>query len=375
MFENLFFGTHLVSATIIFIFFSLLLKLSSIKSRWVWNPIFCASVLAYSLRVLTTDSFPILAELLNLIEFLAPILFIICIRANFQEPFSIGLIEKAAFTVLLPILVLSKTLNVTNDFSEGLFSWLLWTPYFISLICVFAAFWVAIKDWNTDLVDKRRLLRRILVFGFSPLIVIALSLHALALIYPVDAPGYKATIALIYGLSAYGLILIGGYLEPDWLGDIGGSDNPEPSSESSNAEGKIENVVERNDTGNIQPESNAMEDLYVEELKALDDVMAKQKYYRQTGLTIAQLAGYLGQPEYRLRKAINQGLGFRNFKSFLNKYRVYDAAEQLRQNKQTKSILNISIDAGFNGLSTFNRAFKDHFGETPSEFRSKTDKL
>ncbi|OUS04881.1 hypothetical protein A9Q81_05190 [Gammaproteobacteria bacterium 42_54_T18] len=125
MFETLYFGTHLVSTTVIFIFLSLLLKLCSIKSRWVWNPIFCVSVLAYNLRVMTSDIFPILAEVLNLFEFLAPILFIICIRANFQEPFFVGLIEKTAFTVLLPTLVLSKYVIDTNDINEGLFPWLL----------------------------------------------------------------------------------------------------------------------------------------------------------------------------------------------------------------------------------------------------------
>jgi len=239
------------------------------------------------------------------------------------------------------------------------------------LICVFAAFWVAIKDWSTDLVDKRRLLRQIFVFGFSPLIVIALILHALAVIYPVDAPGYNATIALIYGLSAYGLLLIGGYLEPDWLGHLGSSDNPETISEPSNAEGKVESVVERNETGNMQPVSNSMGDLYAEELNALDDVMANQKYYRQTGLTMAQLADYLGQPEYRLRKAINQGLGFRNFKSFLNKYRVYDAAEQLSQNKQSPFSISLSM-RDLMGCRLLIVLLKIIFEKLPANFVEKT---
>lgn len=357
MSEQLFLGTHLVSATIIFVFLALLIKLCKVNSRWVWNPIFCVCVLAYNVRVLTAHSYPVLAEFINVLEFLAPIVFIVCIRVNFQDPFFIGLIERVALGVLLPILLISKTLNSTNDISEEAFFWLVWAPYLISLICVFSAFWVAVKDWATDLVDKRRQLRQIFVFGFSPLILIALTLHALALIYPINALEYNSAIALIYGFGAFSLILIGGYLEPDWLNQLENVDNDNIPSKPSPSGSTIENAI-----GNP----------YAEELRALDNAMSMQKYYKQTGLTMSQLSGYLEYPEYRVRKAINQGLSFRNFKSFLNQYRVLDAAEQLKKD-HSKSVLNISIDAGFNGLSTFNRAFKDHFGMTPSEFRNKVE--
>jgi len=338
----------------------------------MWNPILCMCVLSYNLRILSTNNFPFLAELFNMMEFLAPIVFIVCIRVNFQEPFAIGLIEKLAFLALLPSVILSKMINVTNDASEGPFPWLLWIPYLISLLCVLAAFLVAIKDWSTDLVDKRRQLRTILVFGFSPLIIIALTLHALAIIYPTHSPEYNSAIASIYGFSAFILILIGGYLEPVWYGKYERNIAPPIHSSPPIVKGDNENKIGLG-KAITEEASSTIPNHYTVELQALNDAMEKQKYYRQAGITIAQLANVTNQPEYRLRKAINQGLGFRNFKSYLNQYRTLDAANQLRQKNQIKSILDISIDAGFNGLSTFNRAFKDHFGETPTEFRNKTE--
>jgi len=326
-------------------------------------------VLSYNLRILFSNNFPLLAELFNIIEFLAPVVFIICIRVNFQEPFTLGVIEKLAFVALLPSIILTKVLNVTNDIDAGPFHWILWIPYLISLLCVLAAFLVAIKDWSTDLVDKRRELRRILVFGFSPLIIIALTLHALAIIYPIHAPELNSAIASIYGFSAFILLLIGGYLEPVWYGKY--ESNPLYTHlPPSTCKGTDENRADF-EKAVTQEARSKIPNQYTEELQALNDAMEKQKYYRQAGITISQLAVITDQPEYRLRKAINQGLGFRNFKNFLNQYRILDAANQIKQKDQTKSILDISIDAGFNGLSTFNRAFKDHFGETPTEFRNK----
>ena len=101
--------------------------------------------------------------------------------------------------------------------------------------------------------------------------------------------------------------------------------------------------------------------------------MTAQRVYREPSLTIAALALRMGLPEHRLRKLINEGLGHRNFSSFLNAYRIADAKRALRDPALADTpVLTIAMDAGFQSLGPFNRAFKADTGLTPTEFRRKS---
>lgn len=78
----------------------------------------------------------------------------------------------------------------------------------------------------------------------------------------------------------------------------------------------------------------------------------------------------LDVPEHRLRQAINEGLGYRNFNAFLNHYRIEDARLALADAAQREvPVLTIAMDAGFQSIGPFNRAFKAETGVTPTEFR------
>jgi len=105
-------------------------------------------------------------------------------------------------------------------------------------------------------------------------------------------------------------------------------------------------------------------------LAALRRLMEHDRAYREEGLSIGGLAGKLGIPEHGLRRLINRRLGYRNFNAFLNRYRLDDVTAALADPAQEAvPILTIAIDAGFQSLGPFNRAFKAQTGMTPSEFR------
>lgn len=105
-------------------------------------------------------------------------------------------------------------------------------------------------------------------------------------------------------------------------------------------------------------------------IATLERLMTVDRLYRQEGLTIGALAGRLGLPEHRLRRTINRGLGFRNFNEYLNRHRLADARQALADATQADvPILTIALDAGFQSLGPFNRAFKADTGMTPTEFR------
>ena len=105
-------------------------------------------------------------------------------------------------------------------------------------------------------------------------------------------------------------------------------------------------------------------------LRRLDRLMTVERIYRQEGLTIATLATRLDLPEHRLRQVINEGLGHRNFNAFLNRYRIDEAKASLSDTGQRDvPVLTIAMDAGFQSIGPFNRAFKADTGLTPTEFR------
>lgn len=92
--------------------------------------------------------------------------------------------------------------------------------------------------------------------------------------------------------------------------------------------------------------------------------------WKEEGLTISQLAFQLDSQEHRVRRAINQALGFRNFARFINGYRVQAAMELLADpHKADSSVLSIAYAVGFASLGPFNRAFRDITGLTPSQYR------
>jgi AraC-like DNA-binding protein len=99
-------------------------------------------------------------------------------------------------------------------------------------------------------------------------------------------------------------------------------------------------------------------------------LMADERVYRQENITIGVLAGRLKIPEYRLRRLINQRLGHRNFNVFLNNHRIEEAKAALADPAQAEvPVITIAMDAGFQSLGPFNRAFKAVTGVTPTEYR------
>jgi len=103
---------------------------------------------------------------------------------------------------------------------------------------------------------------------------------------------------------------------------------------------------------------------------ALLRLMADERIYRHDNITIGTLATKLRIPEYRLRRLINQRLGYRNFNVFLNNHRIEEAKAALADPSQAEvPVITIAMDAGFQSLGPFNRAFKATTGVTPTEYR------
>lgn len=98
--------------------------------------------------------------------------------------------------------------------------------------------------------------------------------------------------------------------------------------------------------------------------------MSSERLYTNHDLRVGSLAAMLNVPEYKLRKKINQQLGYRNFNHFVNHYRISEASEKLLADVRIP-VLSIALDVGFRSISSFNTAFQAQFGVSPTQYRNQ----
>jgi AraC-like DNA-binding protein len=109
-------------------------------------------------------------------------------------------------------------------------------------------------------------------------------------------------------------------------------------------------------------------------LKRLNARFLPERLYARPSLTITELAGLLGSQEHVLRHVINGGLGFRSFSDFLHSHRLREASRRLRDPTARRiPVLTIALDVGYGSIGPFNRAFKERFGMTPTQYRRAPD--
>jgi len=227
----------------------------------------------------------------------------------------------------------------------------------IGLTCNALAAWYALAERSVDLVEERRRLRSVLI--------VAVALYSTVIITSEIAyPNGSGSAALSLGISA-GLLLLTvvfavvllsvnqtGSVIPFGLAEP----HPLPVAARVPAAGPVGGLSDRDEDARL--------------LSALRRLMDHERAYREEGLSIGSLAAKLGASEHGLRRLINQQLGHRNFNAFLNGYRLDDVMTALADPAQeTVPILTMALDAGFQSLGPFNRAFKSKTGMTPSEFR------
>jgi AraC-like DNA-binding protein len=139
----------------------------------------------------------------------------------------------------------------------------------------------------------------------------------------------------------------------------------EPSSEVQS----VPVEPEQNESGNAS--------VTIDQISKVQSYMEIEKPYLDSKLNLESLAVRLKLPERTLSRLINQHLN-KNVVEYINSYRVSEAKKLLvAEGSESKPMLNVMADSGFNSKSTFNSAFKQIVGKTPSQFRkdqlSKTE--
>lgn len=206
--------------------------------------------------------------------------------------------------------------------------------------------WVAWHGRCEDLVVKRRRFREVFVVGVA---IISLGIIVTENWLINFAPSIAYTLLLAQSASIFLVVLymlwhISG-VDGEWLfGDYG--------------------PVEA-----VQPRRSESDDRH--DLETLDGLAARGALL-EAGVTISKLAETANMPEHRLRRLVNQHLGYRNFADYLNFHRVEAAKSRLAiVADRHVPVLTVAMDLGYGSLGPFNRAFKERAGMTPTEFRKK----
>ncbi len=268
-----------------------------------------------------------------------------------------------------------------------------------------AALWTVVKDWQSDLLAKRRALR---IGVTATLAVYVLLVLGFELAYVSDrAPAWLDLLNLagITALSATVAFFSARYPLDEWLGlvavptptptpmpmpaalppSLGAEASPMPpiaplASPPAPPAGAISVKTSApisapssapsfapNRPNHLTPPPPEL-DRKAALRQRLLEAMGTARAYAKEGLSVALLAQQLGATPEQLREVINQTLGYRNFNDFLHHYRIDEAAQRLQ--RQDLPILSIALDVGYGSIGPFNRAFKQIKGLTPSEFRA-----
>lgn len=283
-----------------------------------------------------------------------PVFWFFC-RSLFEDQGDEGMWSSVTLLLMgVYIIVNVARISLLNEqITSGLPAVVFYLSYGFQLTFIGLSLRSLVRSREDDLVDARRSFRRAILAGSAIYITLVL-LTELWL-------GNEQAPALIQTLHSIGLAVV--FLSfAVWFlilapGDLIAVEQPRKPRSKPSLAGDLSNTEKQ-------------------WLDKLESAMLVDKIYRRYDLTIRTLALELGIPEHLLRKLINHRLGYRNFRHYLNGFRLDEVATRLRSPEDEKTpILTIALDAGFASITPFNRAFRDCYGQSPSEYRQQKEQI
>ncbi|MBQ0073892.1 MAG: helix-turn-helix transcriptional regulator [Prevotella sp.] len=92
----------------------------------------------------------------------------------------------------------------------------------------------------------------------------------------------------------------------------------------------------------------------------------KERNYRNPYLTMSMVADALGIARSSLIKVMSEEIGM-PFAHYINKVRIHHARHFVVMNKGRNTMEHIALLCGYATLATFNRKYKQEYGELPSD--------
>lgn len=110
------------------------------------------------------------------------------------------------------------------------------------------------------------------------------------------------------------------------------------------------------------------ESLSMELRSTLLDLLHKDKLFKQSDLNLETLSEKMGTNRHGASQVINEHFKM-NYFTLINKYRIKEATEIFDEDYHNNlTIIEVAYEVGFNNKVTFNKAFKEETGMTPSQY-------
>ena len=249
--------------------------------------------------------------------------------------------------LMTPVVVQNSLLNDPGLRQVTFF----FVPQMIKLVFVLHVAYLALRGRETDLVEKRLQLRTPVALALAAVTSAVISIEiGFSDEVPMAVRAWGAALLFLFTVT---VTLCSIKIRPGLAAVLRASPEAAPSSLVQTSAGGAGFVVDQ---------------ALVQKIQTLIEI---DRFYANYDVTLDVMADHLEVPAYKLRRTINQHLGFRNFNQFLNSYRIAEADKRLIEDRKLP-ILTIALDIGFKSLSAFNRAFKDKHLMTPSAYRDET---
>ncbi len=126
---------------------------------------------------------------------------------------------------------------------------------------------------------------------------------------------------------------------------------------------------EENQTEEKYKSSSLTNDQINEIHRQLSGLVEQEKIFLNEQIRISEVAEKLNVNSHHLSQVINQKENL-NFFEYINKHRINESIRLIQEDKdESKKLLAIAFESGFNNKVSFNRTFKRITGKTPSQFR------
>ena len=132
---------------------------------------------------------------------------------------------------------------------------------------------------------------------------------------------------------------------------------------------EIGGIEESSEEGTKKQKLKFTEDQALELINKLNRHVEEEKPYLNPELTLYDLASQINLAKNDLTDLLNNHIG-KNFFSYVNEFRIKAVIRRFDNPDYNHfTIIAIAYDCGFNSKSTFNSLFKQHTGQTPSDYK------
>lgn len=210
----------------------------------------------------------------------------------------------------------------------------------LGLLMVGHLAWRVLRDREGDLIDRRRRMRRAVVVALAGQLLADLAVDVL--------------LGFDWGPQAFSIAQNAAFLAfTGWLLSLTGREPAQAPEATPDAAVAV---------------SAAAPNAALERLRRL---MTEERLHLDPELSFGRFVEAMGMPERTVRRLINHDLGHEHFRTFLNAHRVDEARRILSDPaRRGDKLIAVALDSGFNSLPSFNRAFKELDGRTPSALRA-----